>query len=192
MWNPQLRRKRRQGKKDQRPRSNSGPTLYRGVSATRATETGRDPPSPIPLALECFAKSFTAADVEVMEPGLVVDSSEPWLGASPDGIITVNGEKYLVEVKCPYSARDMTVKEALRSIKAFCLSKEGDKFTLKHSHRYFYQVQVQLHVCKLTKCYFVVWTLKDIFSTTICIDCEFCRLFYRSSGHIIFRSYCQL
>ena len=46
---PQLQRKRRQGKKDQRPRSNSGPTLYRGVSATRATETGRDPPSPIAL-----------------------------------------------------------------------------------------------------------------------------------------------
>ena len=39
--------KRRQGKKDQRPRSNSGPTLYRGVSATQATETGRDPSSPI-------------------------------------------------------------------------------------------------------------------------------------------------
>ena len=35
------------GKKDQRPRSNSGPTLYRGVSDTRATETGRDPLSPI-------------------------------------------------------------------------------------------------------------------------------------------------
>ena len=35
-----------QGKEDQRPRSNSEPTLYRGVSATRATETGRDPPPP--------------------------------------------------------------------------------------------------------------------------------------------------
>ena len=100
---------------------------------------------------------------KVMEPGLV-DSSEPWLGASPDGpdgIITVNGEKYLVEVKCPYSAQNMTVEEALRNIKAFCLSKEGDKLTLRHSHRYFYQVQVELHVCKLTKCYFLVWTLKD-------------------------------
>ena len=105
---------------------------------------------------------------------LLVDSSEPWLGASPDGIITANGEKYLaVEVKCPYSARNMTVEEALRNIKAFCLSKEGDKLTLKHSHRYFYQVPVQLHVRKLTKCDFVVWTLKDLFSTAICIDCEF-------------------
>ena len=41
--------KRRQEKTDQRPRSNSGPTLYREVSATRATETGRDPSSSIAL-----------------------------------------------------------------------------------------------------------------------------------------------
>ena len=41
--------KRRQGKKYQRLRSNSGPTLYHEVSATRATETGRDPSSPITL-----------------------------------------------------------------------------------------------------------------------------------------------
>ena len=34
------------GEKDQRLPSNSGPTLYRGVSAMRATETGRDPSSP--------------------------------------------------------------------------------------------------------------------------------------------------
>ena len=33
----------RQGKKDQRPSSNSGPTLYRGVSATRAIDPSRDP-----------------------------------------------------------------------------------------------------------------------------------------------------
>ena len=41
--------KRRQGKKDQRLRLNLAPTLYSGVSATRATETGRDPSSPITL-----------------------------------------------------------------------------------------------------------------------------------------------
>ena len=41
--------KRWQGKKDQRLRSDSGPTLYRGVSVTRATETGRDPSSLIAL-----------------------------------------------------------------------------------------------------------------------------------------------
>ena len=37
------------GEKDQQPRSNSGPTLYLGVSAMRVTETSRDPLSPIAL-----------------------------------------------------------------------------------------------------------------------------------------------
>jgi len=80
--------------------------------------------------------------------------------ASPDGIVTVNGEKHLVEIKCPCAARDMTVEEAVSTVKSFCLSKEGDELTLRHTHKYYYWVQVQLHVCKLSKCYFVVWTQK--------------------------------
>ena len=48
--NPQLWRIGWQGKKDQRLSSNSGLTLYHGVSATRATDLGRDPLSPITLS----------------------------------------------------------------------------------------------------------------------------------------------
>ena len=33
------------------------------------------------VALHCFVRSLEATNVEVMESGLVVDSSEPWLGA---------------------------------------------------------------------------------------------------------------
>ena len=44
----------RQGKKGQRPSSNSKPTLYRGVSATRAINLSRDPPSPIALKYRFF------------------------------------------------------------------------------------------------------------------------------------------
>ena len=40
---------RQQGKKDQQPSSNSGPTLYCGVSAMRAIDPSRDPSSPIAL-----------------------------------------------------------------------------------------------------------------------------------------------
>ena len=44
------RREKASGEKGPaRPRSNLAPTLYHGVSATRATETGRDPSSPITL-----------------------------------------------------------------------------------------------------------------------------------------------
>ena len=129
------------------------------------------------VALDCIVRSLeaTSSVVEVMESGLVVNSSEPWLGALPDGIVTVHvdGEKHLVEIKCPYAAREMVIEEAVSNVKSFCLSRENDKLTLKRSHKYFYQVQVLLHVCKLTKCFFVVWTQKDFFSTSICVDCPF-------------------
>ena len=80
---------------------------------------------------------------------MVVDSSEPWLGASPDSIISVKVEKHLVEIKFPYAARDVTVQEVVSSVKAFCLLKEGDELILGKSQKYLYQVQVQLHVCKV-------------------------------------------
>ena len=52
----QLRSSEQQGKKDQWLSLNSGPTLYHGVSSTRATDPGRDLSSPIAL---------TATEIEV-------------------------------------------------------------------------------------------------------------------------------
>ena len=58
------------------------------------------------VALDCFVRSLeaTSSIVEVMESRLVVNSREPWLGASPDGIVTVDGEKQPAEIKCLYAA----------------------------------------------------------------------------------------
>ena len=56
--------KRRQGKKDQRPHLNAGPTLYRGVSATRATETGQDPSSPIALMYQSQVCRYPARQLK--------------------------------------------------------------------------------------------------------------------------------
>ena len=145
---------------------------FRGNKATRYGQHNEK------AALDCFVQSLTLsklnAIIEVKECGLVVDSSESWLGASPDAFITVDGEKCLVEIKCPYAARDMTVEDAVEKVKSFCLSKtETNGITLQSSHKYYYQIQVQLHVCKLNKCYFVVWTPKNMYCTTICIDSDF-------------------
>ena len=52
---------RRQGKKDQRPSSNSGPTLYRGVPAMRAIDPSRDPLSPITLKYQSRVCRYPAA-----------------------------------------------------------------------------------------------------------------------------------
>lgn len=44
-------------------------------------------------------------EIEIKEWGLFIDTDKPYLGASPDGLIGENG---IVEIKCPYSAANMT------------------------------------------------------------------------------------
>ena len=70
--------------------------------------------------------------------GLVVNPSLPWLGASPDGLVHDPSEPSfgLLEVKCPYTQRLSSVKEAADF---FCSLREG-KVTLKQSHKHCYQV----------------------------------------------------
>jgi hypothetical protein len=45
------------------------------------------------VALDNFMGLFTAANGDLTESGLVVDTKEPWLAASPDGIISIDGKK---------------------------------------------------------------------------------------------------
>jgi len=60
--------------------------------------------------------------MELKQCGLVVDTSLPWLAASPDGIVMdpIHGEGCL-EVKCPLSCQMISVEEACRQVTAFCL-----------------------------------------------------------------------
>ena len=56
--------------------------------------------------------------------GRVVDPSDPWLAATLDGVVTADGgQKALVEVKCPSSARTFTIEEAVSKCNGFCLNK---------------------------------------------------------------------
>ena len=47
---------------------------------------------------------------EIKPCGLFIDNENPFLGASPDGLIEENG---LVEIKCPLSAEHLTAEEAV-------------------------------------------------------------------------------
>lgn len=48
--------------------------------------------------------------LEVLSASLFIDEIINFLACSPDGLI---GNKDLLEVKCPYSAKDMTVIEGV-------------------------------------------------------------------------------
>ena len=108
--------------------------------------------------------------------GFVVNSIFPWLGASPDFVI---GESNLQasslglgEIKCPFSKRDNTIKEACQD-PIFFLTVADDKITLKQNHAYFYQIQGAMATLQLQWCDFVVYTSKDLFVERITFNSSF-------------------
>ena len=96
--------------------------------------------------------------------GLVVNPTFPCIAASPDGKVCENGITGLLEVKCPYSIRDMKINSALdiNNQKDFHLHREGGSIVLKKKHLYWFQVQGQLLVTGAPFCDFVTYTRQDL------------------------------
>ena len=95
--------------------------------------------------------------------GLFIDSDDPQLAATPDGLI--DGEEALIEIKCPSSIDpDKTIFENVQNgkIKFLKINKEGSLY-LKNNNDYYYQIQGQMRIAKRSSCYFVVWSPKDIY-----------------------------
>ena len=101
-------------------------------------------------------------NLSTSKSGLVVSVNNPWLGASPDRLVhdpASDPPDGLVEFKNPYSARDMTIDEAVRKVKNFCLCYSSDqKLQLKDNHEYYYQIQCAMYCTNRKWCDFVVMT----------------------------------
>jgi len=80
-----------------------------------------------------------------------------FLGASPDGLV---GEDLIVEVKCPYSAFNMPVDEAIKSKKItfWKYNQKNDTFVVNPNCPWYYQIQGQLEVTNRKGCIFGIWT----------------------------------
>jgi len=96
---------------------------------------------------------------KIVPSGLMVDLNQPFLAASPDGLIESDS---LVEIKCPASAKDMTPEEGINSKKIKSFNILDEKLHLKRTDNYYYQVQGQLHITRRMYCYFCIWTPKGI------------------------------
>ncbi|XP_062610659.1 uncharacterized protein LOC134272440 [Saccostrea cucullata] len=107
------------------------------------------------------------------------------LGSSPDGLIRrpaafgfsyqnpgladilemSNVKPEILEVKCPFSAKNMTIPEAIEKVHDFCLEVQDfngvKSFKLRENHQYYDRVQGQLHITGKSLCDFMVWTPKD-------------------------------
>ena len=91
--------------------------------------------------------------VTVERCGFFVNLTHPFLGASPDGLVTDNGESGLLELKFIQTFQSETVEQALIR-KRICFVQ--NEVHLNTKHKYFYQVQHQMYVTGKTWCDFVV------------------------------------
>lgn len=125
-------------------------------------------------AIDCYtceaAKSHS--NLEVSEVGFFIDVNRPYIGAPPDGFVKCDCCGHgLIEVKCPHCIKDELPEE---EYSGFCMEKHNNEWTLKRNHRYYYQVQVQLHVTGHKHCGFVVWAANGgILKERILIDHNF-------------------
>ncbi|KAJ4922322.1 hypothetical protein JOQ06_022857, partial [Pogonophryne albipinna] len=61
-------------------------------------------------------------DINVAASGLILNPELPWIGASPDGVVTcASHEPGILEMKCPFSAKDCSLLECTKDSR-FCLT----------------------------------------------------------------------
>ena len=104
--------------------------------------------------------------VIVEKCGFIIHHDRGWLGASPDGRVkngACNQRDGILEVKCPYSKREVSPEEACSDSNFYC-ELVNSKVQLKKTHSYFHQVQLQLYVGAdlYDWCDFCVYTCKGM------------------------------
>lgn len=114
------------------------------------------------------------SDVTFNRCGLRLNRSYPFMGASPDGIVSCScHQKSLIEVKCPYSCSKLSLEDFAEGKKGSCLQQVDGGLKLDKSHSYYYQIQCQLNICEFQLCYFVVWSPEELHVEEINRDARF-------------------
>lgn len=99
-------------------------------------------------------------NVTIARCGLYIHKTLQYLGASPDGIYKdKDGKTVLIEVKCPFSAKNMRSEEAIKAKKKFwkCNTRKNT-IVIDKNHDYYFQIQGQINITEVDMCLFAVWT----------------------------------
>lgn len=100
--------------------------------------------------------------IEFQDAGLFVCKEHLFLAATPDLLVscTCCGAG-VVEVKCPWKVRDGHLEDLLKDENS-CVTQCDSELVLKKTHRYYYQVQAQMFVCKVNYADFILWNKNGI------------------------------
>ncbi|KAK3083943.1 hypothetical protein FSP39_005730 [Pinctada imbricata] len=101
--------------------------------------------------------------LNVQESGLFVDMEHPYIGASPDGLVSCSCcGKGLLEIKCSFTYQNVDPIQACNDNNYHVYCDENGSLRLKCSSSWYVQIQGQMGVCKYDWCDFVFYTKKGI------------------------------
>ena len=114
----------------------------------------------------------------VSPSGFLISTMHPFLGASPDGVVhdpsNLQQPFGFLEIKCPYSHRNVLPGEACDDSKFCCVfDTTTGNIRLKETHQYYAQVQGQMGIGGRPWCDFVVYTKKGLSVQRIAFDQKF-------------------
>ncbi|XP_062620989.1 uncharacterized protein LOC134282605 [Saccostrea cucullata] len=144
----------------------------RSSFSSAATEYGKAMES-VALQQYFFQYSKDHSKAQIMKSGLVISENYPFIGASPDSLISCqccgNG---IVEIKCSYTHQHNFIKDIAASNDYHILLHE-DNIVLNRSSSWYTQIQTQLFCTGLQWCDFVLYTRKDMAIERIVFDPEY-------------------
>lgn len=94
-----------------------------------------------------------------MECGLVINSKNPWLGYTPDGVI-VNNENVpikLIEIKYPFKGKSLSIKDLIPRLNCI-IQNSDDSLSLKKNHSYYPQAQMGMVLLNVQMCDFIIYS----------------------------------
>eukprot|EP00112_Aurelia_sp_Birch-Aquarium-sp1_P013301 Seg2818.2 transcript_id=Seg2818.2/GoldUCD/mRNA.D3Y31 product="hypothetical protein" protein_id=Seg2818.2/GoldUCD/D3Y31 len=102
----------------------------------------------------------THENCHIESSGLVINKTNPFLAASPDNIRTCKfcGTS-VVEYKCPFKNKEKHPREAFLEGNIGGIQNADGTYSLKQSHKYYYQIQGAMAATNIKVCDFVVYTL---------------------------------
>lgn len=119
------------------------------------------------------------SNVRITQCGLHISTERPYLGASPDGLVTCDCcEPAIAEIKCP--SKDIATLNYLKTNK-----------TLKEKSNYYGQIQGLMGITKLKKTYFYIYyhdNQDESHLQVVNFDKEFCAVMFKNLEHF-FRIY---
>jgi hypothetical protein len=127
--------------------------------ARRIVDGGRFHSASVDHGLKCESFAVTKfeeiSNIKSHKCGTFVSLTHAFLCSSPDRVVD---DKTVIEVKCPYTARDREIT----NVSVPYLKLIDDKLMLDNSHNYYYQIQGQLYCSGRQLCIFIVYTLLDL------------------------------